>query len=86
MSDEGWDTLNPAFQEPDPPKASDLDILYGRVFKSEEGQRVLAHLRAITIELPAWNPGEDSSFGYVRTGMAEIVRLIEKRVNRSNNG
>jgi len=81
---EGWDSLEPAFAQPI--KADDLDIIYGRVFKSEEGQKVLHHLRQITIEQPSWNPGEDASYGYVRTGMAEIVRLIEKRVQRSNNG
>jgi hypothetical protein len=81
---EGWDSLEPAFAQPI--KADDLDIIYGRVFKSEEGQKVLHHLRQITIEQPSWNPGEDASYGYVRTGMAEIVRLIEKRVERSNNG
>jgi hypothetical protein len=85
MSDaDGWESLETAFAEPI--KADDIDIMYGRVFKSEEGQKVLHHLRKITIEQPTWNPGEDSSYGYVRTGMAEIVRLIEKRVERSNNG
>lgn len=81
---DGWEYFEstPAQNiEPD-----DLDILYGRVFKSEEGQKVLHHLRQITIEQPSWHPGEDASYGYVRTGMAEIVRLIEKRVERSNNG
>ena len=85
MSDvDGWEGLEPAFAEQ--PQADDLDICYGRVFKSEEGQKVLHHLRQITIEQPTWNRGEDASYGYVRTGMAEIVRLIEKRVERSSNG
>lgn len=82
-SADGWEGLSPAFVEP--PKADDIDILYGRVFKSEEGQKVLSHLRQITIEVPSWYPGEDSSHGFVRTGMSELVRLIEKRVERSNN-
>jgi len=30
-------------------------------------------------------PGEDASFGYVRTGMAEMVRMIEKRVGKTNH-
>ena len=83
MSD-GWEGLSEAFYET--PKASDIDILYGRVFKSEEGQQVLHHLRTLTIEQPSWVPGEDPSYGYVRTGMAEMVRMIEKRVARSDNG
>ena len=83
---EGWEGLNPAFDDGKKPQINDLDLLYGRCFKSEEGQKVLAHLRHITIEQPAWNPGEDASYGYVRTGMAEIVRMIEKRIARSDNG
>lgn len=82
-SPEGWSGLSEAFAEPQ--KADDLDVLYGRVFKSEEGCKVLSHLRQITIEQPSWYPGEDASHGYVRTGMAELVRLIERRVERSNN-
>ena len=82
-STDGWEGLSPAFVEP--PKADDIDILYGRVFKSEEGQKVLSHLRQITREVPSWSPADDSSHGFVRTGMSELVRLIEKRVERSNN-
>lgn len=84
MNEEGWDSLIPA--EAAKPEADDLDILYGKVFKTSEGQKVLSHLRQITIEQSSWIPGEDASFGYVRTGMAEMVRMIEKRVGRSNNG
>jgi hypothetical protein len=82
-SADGWEGLSQAFAEP--PKADDIDLLYGRVFKSEEGQKVLSHLRQITIEQPSWYPGEDASHGFVRTGMSELVRLIERRVERSNN-
>tara|TARA_B100001939_G_C16773452_1_gene543699 strand:- start:459 stop:713 length:255 start_codon:yes stop_codon:yes gene_type:complete len=84
MIDNGWDGLVQDDKKPN--KLNDLDILYGQVFKTQEGQKVLNHLRSITIEQPSWNPGEDASFGYVRTGMAEIVRMIEKRIARSENG
>jgi hypothetical protein len=83
-SPEGWEGLTQAVSEA--PRAEDIDILYGKVFKSSEGQKVLSHLRSITIEQPTWHPGEDASFGYARTGMAELVRMIEKRIGRSNNG
>lgn len=83
-SPDGWEGLTQATSEV--PKAADIDILYGKVFKTTEGQRVLSHLRSVTIEKPTWFPGEDASFGYVRTGMAEMVRMIEKRIGRSNNG
>jgi|TARA_R100000479_G_C6308758_1_gene173192 hypothetical protein len=82
MIEEGWDGLTPA--EIAKPEPDDLDLLYAKVFKTSEGQQVLSHLRQITIEQPSWIPGEDASFGYVRTGMAEIVRMIEKRVGKTN--
>jgi hypothetical protein len=84
MIDNGWDGLVQDDKKPN--KLNDLDVLYGQVFKTQEGQKVLNHLRSITIEQPSWNPGEDASYGYVRTGMAEIVRMIEKRIARSENG
>jgi len=83
-SPDGWEGLTQATIEA--PRAADIDLTYGKVFKSTEGARVLSHLRSITIEQPTWFPGEDASFGYVRTGMAEMVRMIEKRIERSNNG
>jgi hypothetical protein len=82
--EEGWEYFEQKESKRLQPK--DIDIVYGKVFKSEEGQKVLSHLRAITIEQPTWYPGEDSSFGYVREGMADLVRQIEKRVARSSNG
>jgi len=84
MMEEGWDGLSPA--EVEQPKAEDLDIVYAKAFKTAEGQKVLSHLREITIEQPTWVPGEDASFGYAREGMAELVRMIEKRIRRSENG
>jgi hypothetical protein len=80
---EGWEGLNPA--QNNTPKVDEIDLLYGKVFKSAEGQKVLSHLRSITIEQPSWHPGEDASYGYAREGMTELVRKIEKRVENSNN-
>lgn len=80
---DGWEGLSPALQMR--PKADEIDILFGKVFKSSEGQRVLAHLRNMTIEQPVFIPGEDPSYGYARAGMCELVRMIQKRVERSNN-
>ena len=47
-SPEGWEGLTQAVSEA--PRAEDIDILYGKVFKSSEGQKVLSHLRSVTIE------------------------------------
>lgn len=80
---DGWEGLSLAFNQS--AEVDELDILYGKVFKSSEGQRVLAHMRSMTIEQPVFVPGEDPSFGYLRSGMCEMVRMIEKRVEKSNN-
>jgi hypothetical protein len=83
QSPDGWEGLSPAVMVAK--GVDDLDLLFGRVFKSPEGQRVLAHLRQATIEQPVFIPGEDPSYGYSRAGMCELVRMIEKRVERSND-
>lgn len=80
---DGWEGLSLASNQS--AEVDELDILYGKVFKSSEGQRVLAHMRSMTIEQPVFVPGEDPSFGYLRSGMCEMVRMIEKRVEKSNN-
>jgi hypothetical protein len=80
MSD-GWDALS---GNVDPKQIDELTFLYGKVFKTSEGQRVLAHLRQMTVDQPVFVAGEDPSFGYVRAGRCEIVRTIEKRVEQSN--
>ncbi len=61
-----------------------LDINFKRCFETEAGKKVLEHLRAITIEQPAWVPGADPSFGFAREGQNSIVRDIEQRIKRAN--
>ena len=80
---DGWEGLSPAFAEP--PKADEIDLLYGLLFNSAEGQKVVSHLRQITIEQPSWFTGEDANHGCVRTGMTALVLLIQRRIERSNN-
>jgi hypothetical protein len=69
-----------AESEPD-----DLDKLYTRVFSTRDGKKLLAHLRAATIEQPTWYPGEDASHGYAREGQNSLVREIERRLQRVRN-
>ena len=78
---DGWDALDGGA---DPKKIDELTFLYGKVFKTSEGQRVLAHLRQMTIDQPVFLAREDPSFGYVRAGRCEIGRMIETRVEKSN--
>lgn len=80
---EGWDGLresDPSLLQPQQQESDDLDRLYLRVFGSEDGQKLLGHLRSLTIEQPTWYPGEEASHGYAREGQNSIVREIERRV------
>jgi len=53
MSD-GWDALS---GNVDPKQIDELTLLYGKVFKTSEGQRVLAHLRQMTVDQPVFAAG-----------------------------
>jgi hypothetical protein len=81
--DEGWDFFEPQSGEDGPPAKQDIDILISKTFSSDEGRKVLAWLRDMTIEAPAWVPGQDSSYGYVREGQNSLVREIERRIVRA---
>jgi hypothetical protein len=79
---EGWDAMDGA---PAPQQIDEMTLLFGKVFKTSEGQRVLSYLRQATIEQPVFVPGEDPSTGYFRAGRCDVVRMIENRVERSND-
>jgi len=82
-----WDELNlldeQAVDHKEFINVVELNRLYARVFNTEDGQKVLRHLRAITIEQPTFIPGEVSSYGYCREGQNSLVREIEKRIERA---
>lgn len=61
-----------------------IDIAYRKTFMTEEGKKVLEHLRSVTVEQPAWIPGAEPSYGYAREGQNSIVREIEQRIRRAN--
>ena len=61
----------------------DLNRLYAQVFNTESGQKVLNHLRAVTIEQPTFYPGEPASHGFCREGQNSIIREIERRIERA---
>ncbi len=88
MNPDGWEGLQAA--APDVNKSQqvdkdDVDRLYLRVFGSDDGQKLLTHLRSLTIEQPTWYPGEDASHGYAREGQNSLVREIERRIKRARN-
>ena len=80
---EGWDFFEPQLDDGKPAEKQDIDILISKTFGSEEGQKVLAWLRGLTIEAPAWVPGQDASYGYAREGQNSLVREIERRIVRA---
>lgn len=65
---------------------SQTDFLYANVFNTADGQKVLEHLKSVTIDQPSWYPGDDPSFGYSREGQNSIVREILTRLRRCKNG
>ena len=85
---EGWDglrTIEPEIRQTNEEQRDDVDRLYLRVFGSDDGQKLLGHLRSLTIEQPTWYPGEDASHGYAREGQNSLVREIERRMMRARN-
>ena len=83
-SNSGWESIDGP-PTPFPPEPSEIDKIYTRVFSSEDGQKVLDHLKAITIDQPAWTPGAEPSYGYAREGQNTIVREIVQRIKRCIN-
>ena len=84
---EGWEGLRqvePELRRTSQNEQDDIDRLYLRVFGSDDGQEILSHLRALTIEQPTWYPGEEASHGYAREGQNSLVREIERRIRRAS--
>jgi|TARA_R110002124_G_C8708532_1_gene494638 hypothetical protein len=84
---DGWDGLKqfqPETLITNEQDQEDVNRLYLRVFGSDDGQKVLAHLRSLTIEQPTWYPGEDASHGFAREGQNSIVREVERRIEKAS--
>jgi len=84
---DGWDGLKqfqPETLITNEQDQEDVNRLYLRVFGSDDGQKVLAHLRSLTIEQPTWYPGADASHGYAREGQNSIVREVERRIEKAS--
>ena len=86
MPPDGWEGLqlaDPEIARKQQVDKDDVDRLYLRVFGSDDGQKLLTHLRSLTIEQPTWYPGEDASHGFAREGQNSLVREIERRMQRA---
>ena len=82
----GWEGLDTM---PDPNariEPTELDKLYQQVFSTEQGQKLLVHLRKTYLDVPSWTPGYDHSFGYFRDGQNSIIREIILKLRRARNG
>jgi len=78
----GWDDIDgaPELLNETTRSATDLDLLFARVFNNVDGRKILKFLRDSTIEQPCWVPGSDPSHGYMREGQNALVRYIEARI------
>lgn len=86
MTPDGWEGLqlaDPEIARKQQVDKDDVDRLYLRVFGGDDGQKLLTHLRSLTIEQPTWYPGEDASHGFAREGQNSLVREIERRMQRA---
>lgn len=85
INSEGWDGLDDLQVENKPPEATELDKTFLRAFNTEDGRKVLAYLKACTIDQPSWTPGAEASHGYMREGQNSITREIFNRLRRCQN-
>lgn len=60
-----------------------LSQQYASLFASEAGMKVLADLKAWTVDATTWVPGMGHDRGYFREGQNAIVRYIQDRINHA---
>ena len=82
----GWEGLD-AMPNPNARiEPTELEKLYQQVFSTDQGQKLLTHLKKTYLDVPTWTPGYDNSFGYFRDGQNSIVREIILKLRRARNG
>ena len=88
INDPGWEGLDAvADNRKQGMEQRELDVAFATIFTTTtDGKKVLAYLRKVTIDNPAWEPGADHSLGYAREGQNSIVREIIHRIERAKNG
>jgi hypothetical protein len=85
MMEEGWEGLRSPEIIQKGASDNEIDLMVTRVFSTDDGVKLLAWLRATTIEQPTWFPGEDPSHGYAREGQNSLVRELERRIKRARS-
>lgn len=80
----GWTWFEPSSGGPDPEQSSaaqDQALLYARVFRGADGERVLAHLKSLTLERCLGPDSSDQSLRHLegqRQLIAHILALTER--------
>ena len=85
---EGWDWFAPSAAEPlaaDDPAVADLAVCFARCFRGTDGERVLAHLRGLTVERPL-GPGASDAVLRHAEGQRQLVFHIQALVERGRGG
>jgi len=86
QNNEEWDGINDPPSSPFPKEVNEIDKAFVRTFSTEDGAKVLQHLKFATLDQPSWIPGNSPDQGYMREGQNSIVREIIARMRRATNG
>jgi hypothetical protein len=82
-----WEELDAIGQNTDirdvDQKRDDLSRLMLRVFGSEDGQKLLAWMRDMYVNVPIAVPGTDPSHAFFAEGQRNVIRDIEARINQA---
>ncbi|NBV62529.1 MAG: hypothetical protein EBR73_15980 [Rhodobacteraceae bacterium] len=82
-----WDELDAIGQNTDirdvEQKREDLSRLMLRVFGDEDGQKLLAWMRDMYVNVPIAVPGTDPSHAFFAEGQRNVIRDIEARINQA---
>jgi hypothetical protein len=75
------------YSPPEPNKTDQRDIekSFARVFSSEDGQKVLAHLQVLTFQR-AFGPGVSDDHLRYTEGQRAMVATILRLIDRGRNG
>jgi len=80
----GWEGLDATPNPNQRIEPTELDKLYQRVFSSQDGKKLLIHLKTTYLDTPTWSPGYEASYGWFRDGQNTIIRDILTRMRRAN--
>jgi hypothetical protein len=82
-----WDELDAitADVRPVEQQREDLARLCLRVFATEDGQKLLAWLRQMYVDVPVAVPGTDPSHAFFAEGQRTVVRELIARIHQARN-